>query len=412
MPKRRKAAAAQGDPQAAAAQGDPQAATPSNTVTRKRQKTVSVQEIDYQKLAEEILKQQRATSSSASATISVPPVTNNVSNETVLTQPTLLTAAQLPTAPVQEPAPAVIQNASSNTTQQMPAITSLSTSTSSNATQQMPATTSQSTSTYANNSSTDVTVSSLVSQIFGTNEGCIQFHASSKPTTDPNTTEVIGNLSQQAHHLLSAALSNTTKSAYKRSWDLLLQFNPTVTSLPISSSVTANFIAHLFTIGYSPSSISSHISAISYLHKILGLSDPSDAFLVRKIMQGCHRSAPNKDTRLPITGPILHNLVCGLQKSVQNLHYRIMLKAIFLLAFNAFLRLGELVVKTKGSLNTVIQREEVSFEFSNNSPSAVVLLLKNFKTNKKKDLFQIHLRALDNSDMCPGFGIISLSSSL
>ena len=101
-------------------------------------------------------------------------------------------------------------------------------------------------------------------------------------------------------------------------------------------------------------------------------------------MQGCHHSAPNKDTRLPITGPIIHKLVKSLQTSVQNLNYRVLLKAIFLLAFNAFLRLGEVMVKSKCLLGTVIQREDVSLEFCGKSHSAVVILLKNFKTNKKK----------------------------
>ena len=71
------------------------------------------------------------------------------------------------------------------------------------------------------------------------------------------------------------------------------------------------------------------------------------------------------------------------------------------MAFNAFLRLGEVVVKSKCLAGTVIQREDVSFEFCNNTPSSVVILLRNFKTNKRKDLFQIHLKASTKSDMCP-----------
>ena len=190
---------------------------------------------------------------------------------------------------------------------------------------------------------------------------------------------------------MSAALTTNTKASYKRSWNLFLQFNSSGTSLPISPSLLSNFIAYLFKSGYSPSSISSHISAISYVHKILGQSDPSDSFLVRKVVQGCHHSGLNKDSRLPITGPILHKLVQGLPSAVPNLHYRVLLKSIFLLAFNAFLRLGEVVVKSKCLAGTVIQRENVSFEFCNNTLSSVVILLRNFKTNKKKDLFQIHL---------------------
>lgn len=81
--------------------------------------------------------------------------------------------------------------------------------------------------------------------------------------------------------------------------------------------------------------------------------------------------------------------------------HRILLKSIFLLAFNAFLRIGELVVKHRSHVNSIVQREDISFEFQQGSLSAVSLVLKNFKTNKSKELFQIHLKASTNTDMCP-----------
>lgn len=38
---------------------------------------------------------------------------------------------------------------------------------------------------------------------------------------------------------------------------------------------------------------------------------------------------------------------------------------------------------------------------SHATPVAVVIVLRNFKTNKTHDLFQIHLKASGNEDMCP-----------
>ena len=119
------------------------------------------------------------------------------------------------------------------------------------------------------------------------------------------------------------------------------------------------------------------------------------------MVQGSNHSGPYKDSRLQITGPILHKLVQGLPSAVPNLRYRVLLKSIILLTFNAFLLLGEVVVKSKCFAGTVIKREDVSIEFCNNTPSSVVILLRNFKTNKKKDLFHIHFKASTNSDMCP-----------
>lgn len=183
---------------------------------------------------------------------------------------------------------------------------------------------------------------------------------------------------------------------------LLLETYPSLNSLPISPILLCNFISSLFTNGYSPNSIASHVSAISYIHKLLGAEDPSTTFLVKKVMQGCHHSAPCKDSRLPITGPMLHKLIQGLESTINNHQQRILLKSIFLLAFNAFLRLGELVVKSKGLASMVIQREDISFEFNHtNSLDAVLIVMKHFKTNKTKDIFQIHLKVLKEKTMCP-----------
>lgn len=79
-----------------------------------------------------------------------------------------------------------------------------------------------------------------------------------------------------------------------------------MTSIPLSPTVLCNFIAKLFfTWLLSKYSISSYVTAITYVHKILNLQDPPEAFLVKKIQQGCHHSAPCKDCRLPVTVPNL-----------------------------------------------------------------------------------------------------------
>lgn len=183
---------------------------------------------------------------------------------------------------------------------------------------------------------------------------------------------------------------------------MLLATCPAINSLPVSPAIVCNFISDLFCKGYSPNSIATHISAISYVHKLLGSTDPAETFLVKKVMQGCHHSAPSKDSRLPITGPILKKLIQGLQFSVSNHQQRILLKSIFLLAFNAFLRLGEVVVKSKSLASFVIQREDVTFDFDDtNSLLAVMIVLKHFKTNKTKNLFQIYLKVLKDKSMCP-----------
>lgn len=103
-----------------------------------------------------------------------------------------------------------------------------------------------------------------------------------------------------------------------------------------------------------------------------------------------------------IPGPILHKLKQGLESTINNHQQRILLKSIFLLAFNAFLRQGELVVKSKGLASMVIQGEDISVEFNQtNSLDAVLIVMKYFKTNKTKDIFHIHMKVLKEKSMCP-----------
>lgn len=144
-----------------------------------------------------------------------------------------------------------------------------------------------------------------------------------------------------------------------------------------------------------------YVSAISNVHRILNLQDPGEAFLVKKILQGCYHSAPCKDSRLPVTGPILGNIMRSINTSIQKLYTKLLFKSIFLLAFNAFLRLGEIVVKTKTDEHKVIQRNYITFKMSHAAPIAVVIVLRNLKTNKTHDLFRIHLMASGSEDMCP-----------
>lgn len=107
-----------------------------------------------------------------------------------------------------------------------------------------------------------------------------------------------------------------------------------VLSLPLSSVLICNFIGHLFAKSYSPSTITSHVSALSYMHKVLDIDDQSNSFSVRKMLKSCdnvHGSV--SDSRLPITQPILKQMLAGLERCVVDVSIQLLLKAVFLWAF-------------------------------------------------------------------------------
>jgi hypothetical protein len=41
--------------------------------------------------------------------------------------------------------------------------------------------------------------------------------------------------------------------------------------------------------GKAPSTISTYISSISFIHKITGWSDPTTNFIIKKLKEGCRR---------------------------------------------------------------------------------------------------------------------------
>ena len=108
----------------------------------------------------------------------------------------------------------------------------------------------------------------------------------------------------------------------------------------------ALFIAYLFHHHYAASTADTHISALSYLHKLMGLSDPTKVFFIIQMLQGYGKLGSSVDGRLLITLPI--------RILFQISHYELCLfRAMCSLAFYAFLCVGEMAVTNNNSLLSV-----------------------------------------------------------
>lgn len=201
-------------------------------------------------------------------------------------------------------------------------------------------------------------------------------------SSNSGTFEPPTHLNKQAVQLLKASLSKSSKRMYYRSWQLYFQFHPSVSVLPLSVVNICNFIAHLYEKSYSPSTIYSHVSAISFLHKLLDLTDPTSSFIAKKLLKGCENLRVRKDSRLPITKDILSQIVNNLEKCVQNFLHRVMLKAVFLLAFHAFLRLGEILTRSPHDRSKVLQVQDIKISIKDGKPYDLTLTLRSFKNIK------------------------------
>ena len=70
---------------------------------------------------------------------------------------------------------------------------------------------------------------------------------------------------------------------------------------------------------YSSSSVTTYISAISYVHKLAGVADPTEAPLIIQILKRYRKLTPITDVRLPIILPVLRNLIGAFEHSLYHI---------------------------------------------------------------------------------------------
>ena len=84
-------------------------------------------------------------------------------------------------------------------------------------------------------------------------------------------------------------------------------------SIPVSPITIAMYLSYLFNKAYSSNTMSNHLSAIAFVHKMYGHRDNTAIFFIQKLMQGARNSRPVCDVRQPITLDILIRLVDSLE---------------------------------------------------------------------------------------------------
>ena len=202
--------------------------------------------------------------------------------------------------------------------------------------------------------------------------------------------------------LLSSSISTSSQKTYKHSFNLYKRFHIKYYGnisqyFPISVSMLANFIAYLTQQGYAPSSIQTNVSGICYLNSRAGFPNPSKNVIIKNILKGSKNLNPTTDKRLPVTPKILKKFLVALKYMSLNHYYLILYKAMFLLAFYAFLRVGEYTCRGKSSKN-VISFHNVTMYKTRNKVSRITIHLDHFKHSKQS--VTLSLKS-SSSKLCP-----------
>ena len=208
-----------------------------------------------------------------------------------------------------------------------------------------------------------------------------------------------------ASSLVDKALSPATHKTYQRAVQQYVKFiedvfDKSTKPFPASSQCIMLFVAHCYDNNLAASTVLTYVSALSYFHKIRGWTDTTQNFVVKKCLQGYQKERPSSDQRKPITVNILLKLIESLNHTTSSHFTRVLLRAMFLLAFHAMLRVGEFTVKSSFA-KPILKAEDVVFKFNNSAePFAFELKLTGYKHSQGRTT-TLFIEQNKNVNICP-----------
>ena len=165
-----------------------------------------------------------------------------------------------------------------------------------------------------------------------------------------------------------------------------------VFAFPVCPPVLALFIAFLFNKNYASSTVNTYVSAIGYSHRLLGFSDPTKVFFINQMIKGYGKLDHRVDVRLPITLPVLHRLVSVFHNLSLSSYEILMFQSMCLLAFHAYLRVGEITLNNKKAAVNIIRLSQVAFARDNKNESCLTLTFYSYKHSTNQRPFTLTIR--------------------
>jgi hypothetical protein len=158
--------------------------------------------------------------------------------------------------------------------------------------------------------------------------------------------------------LVLSAMSPASQVSYFKTFQHFEQFcsnSMQSSALPAPPASVLLYVAHLYQSGYASSSIHRTVSIIAFYHKLYQVTDPTSSFLVKKVLAGVAKYIPSRDLRSPITPCLPRSLVNSCPFVAKSSYNSLLVSAMYLLAFHAFLRIGEILSNSTKYLFTTIR---------------------------------------------------------
>ena len=194
-------------------------------------------------------------------------------------------------------------------------------------------------------------------------------------------------------------MSENTKAVYQNALKYFSDFRSNYSlphSWPVPVAHAASFISFCFNQGYSPATVTTYMSSISYIHKIRDFTDPTQSFLIKKILEGFKRLKSTKDIRAPITKELLTKVVGVLPVVCYNEYESSLFKSLFTLAYFGLFRVGELVCTDHCQAGYPIRFDDITF-----SDNKLTVRVRISKTNKTGKPVFLHISSVGDKSICP-----------
>lgn len=175
-------------------------------------------------------------------------------------------------------------------------------------------------------------------------------------------------------------------------------FKSAFVNLPISPSAVGLFIAYMYQHQYAASTANTYVSALGYCHRLAGVNDPTKVFWVLEMLKGYGKLGSRVDTRLPITLPILRNIMQQTPTLCSSEYRAYLFKAMCTTAFFAFLRIGEITCCPRSP--NVLQIDQVVKLVDNaGTITGLKITFANFKHSYNRPNVTLTLNR--RADICP-----------
>jgi hypothetical protein len=201
--------------------------------------------------------------------------------------------------------------------------------------------------------------------------------------------------------ILSQAFAPSTIATYRRAANVYTEFctlyHVSSPYFPVSIHNTMSFISYMFIIKYAPATISTYVGAIAAINRLCGGSDLFSCYWIKKMLAGIKRHSNSFDQRLPITSDILYRLLDSLPHITSLVYTQALLRAMYLLAFHAFLRIGEFTSRDDASGGSGLRLQDITLMPPNN-PTCCAISIQRSKNSTNPQTIHIHQQ---QANICP-----------